>query len=126
MLWDLRTGRQLGAPLVEHASGVASSEFSRDRRLVATVDGQAILWEVGSHKQIGGALPIRSEGPHTVAFLPGGSQLAVAAPNGSVLVWDVNPTSWWARACTRASRTLTRAEWDQFLPGRPYQAGCPA
>ena len=61
-----------------------------------------------------------------LAFLPGGSQLAAAAPSGSVLVWDVNPASWRARACAVAGRTLTRAEWDEFLPGRPYQAGCPA
>jgi WD40 repeat protein len=126
VLWDLRTGRQLGAPLVGHLSGVASSAFSPDGRLLATVDGEAILWDVAAHRQIGPALPIRSQGPHAVAFLPGGSQLAVVSPNGSVLMWDVNPGSWRARACAVAGRALTRAEWDQFLPGRPYQAGCPA
>jgi WD40 repeat protein/DNA-binding SARP family transcriptional activator len=126
VLWDMRTGRQLGAPLVGHASGVANSAFSPDGRLLATVNGEAILWDLASHTQIGAALPIRSEGPHAVAFLPGGSQLAVAAPSGSVLVWDVNPTSWRARACAVAGRTLTRAEWDEFLPGRPYQDVCPA
>jgi hypothetical protein len=36
-----------------------------------------------------------------------------------VMVWDVNPTSWRARACAVAGRALTRAEWDEFLPGRP-------
>jgi WD40 repeat protein len=126
VLWDMRTGSQLGAPLVGHASGVAGSAFSPDGRLLATVDDEAMLWDVGSHKQIGTTLPIRSEGPHAVAFLPGGSQLAVVSPNGSVLVWDVNPSSWRARACAVAGRTLTRAEWDEFLPGRRYQAGCPA
>jgi WD40 repeat protein len=126
VLWDMRTGRQLGPPLVGHASGVASSAFSPDGRLLATVNGEAILWDLASHTQIGAALPIRSEGPHALAFLPGGSQLAVAAPSGSVLVWDVDPTSWRAHACAVAGRTLTRAEWDEFLPGRPYQDVCPA
>jgi WD40 repeat protein len=125
VLWDLRTGRQLGAPLVGHLSGVASSAFSPDGRMLATVDGEAILWDVAAHRQLGPALPIRSQGPHTVAFLPGGSQLAVASPSGAVLMWDVNPASWRARACAVAGRALTRAEWDEFLPGRPYQAGCP-
>jgi hypothetical protein len=50
----------------------------------------------------------------------------VAAPPFPTMVWDVNPTSWRARACAVAGRALTRAEWDEFLPGRPYQDVCPA
>jgi WD40 repeat protein/DNA-binding SARP family transcriptional activator len=126
VLWDMRTGRQLGAPLAGHASGVARGAFSPDGRVLATVNGEAILWDLASHTQIGAALPIRSEGPHAVAFLPGGSQLAAASPDGSVVVWDVDPASWRAHACAVAGRTLTRAEWDEFLPGRPYQDVCPA
>jgi WD40 repeat protein len=125
VLWDIRTGKQLGPPLVGHASGVASGAFSPDGRVLATVDGEAILWDVASHKQIGAALPARSEGPHAVAFLPGGSQLAAASPSGSVQVWDVDPAAWRTRACSIAGRTLTRAEWDELLPGRPYQDVCP-
>jgi WD40 repeat protein len=106
VLWDIRTGRQFGPPLVGHASGVGA--FSPDERVLATVDCEAILWDVASHKQIGAALPPRSEGPHAVAFLPGGSQLAAASPSGSVLRWDVNPASWRTRACSVAGRTLTR------------------
>jgi WD40 repeat protein len=89
VLWDTRTGSQLGLPMVGHASGA----FSPDGRVPATAAGEATVWDVTSHKQIGAARPMRSEGPHAVAFLPGGSQLAAAAPSGSVLMWDVAPAS---------------------------------
>jgi WD40 repeat protein len=126
LLWDTHTGRQLGPPLAGHASAVGGAAFSPDGRVLATVNGEAILWDVASRKQIGAALPARSPGPHALAFLPGGSQLAAASPSGSVLVWDVDPTAWRARACAVAGRTLTRQEWEEFLPGRAYQDVCPA
>ena len=28
------------------------------------------------------------------------------------------------RACELANRTLTREEWEEFLPGRPYEPAC--
>jgi WD40 repeat protein len=125
-LWDTRTGRQLGPPLAGHASAVGAAAFSPDGRVLATVDGEAILWDVASRKQIGTALPARSTGPHALAFLPPGAQLAAASPSGPVLVWDVDPAAWRARACAVAGRTLTRQEWEELLPGRPYQEVCPA
>ena len=39
-------------------------------------------------------------------------------------VWDIDPESWARRACAVANRTLTREEWEEFLPGRPYEPAC--
>ena len=44
--------------------------------------------------------------------------------NGQGAVWDVDPESWKRRACDLANRTLTREEWEEFLPGRPYEPAC--
>jgi hypothetical protein len=59
------------------------------------------------------------------AFDATGRTLAAAFKNGTVLLWDVDPASWRTRACAVAGRELTRQEWHQFLPGRPYRATCP-
>jgi hypothetical protein len=38
--------------------------------------------------------------------------------------WSIDPTVWARDACTIAGRTLTKAEWDQYLPNRPYAPAC--
>ena len=44
--------------------------------------------------------------------------------DGRGIVWDVDPESWKRRACEIANRTLTQEEWEEFLPGRPYEPAC--
>jgi WD40 repeat protein len=128
LLWNTRTGRPLGPPLARHAGGVGSVSFSPDGRVLAAVggDGAVVLWDVASQLQIGAPLPARPEGTAAVAFLSGGRQLAAATTTRSVLVWDLDPAAWRAHACAVAGRTLTRQEWDEFLPDRPYHDVCPA
>jgi DNA-binding SARP family transcriptional activator/WD40 repeat protein len=41
------------------------------------------------------------------------------------LLWTADPTRWLTIACHIAGRNLTRAEWRQYLPSRPYQITCP-
>jgi hypothetical protein len=38
--------------------------------------------------------------------------------------WDIRPESLAHQACQIAGRTLTRAEWGEFLPGRAYEPAC--
>jgi hypothetical protein len=37
---------------------------------------------------------------------------------------EVDPFTWESQACSMARRTLTRAEWSQFLPGRAFAPAC--
>ena len=41
-------------------------------------------------------------------------------------IWDLDPDRWATTACGIAHRNLTRAEWKQYLPGRPYERTCAA
>jgi len=43
----------------------------------------------------------------------------------SPLLWDADPAHWLAIACRIASRNLTKAEWHEYLPSRPYESTCP-
>jgi WD40 repeat protein/DNA-binding SARP family transcriptional activator len=128
LLWDTRAGTRLGPPMALQAGMAGSLSFSPDGQMLATVgeDQAVVLWDLASHKQLGTLLPARRGGPPAVAFQRTGKQLAAVYPTGSALIWDVDPASWRARACAVANRSLTRQEWHEVLPGRPYQHLCPA
>jgi hypothetical protein len=55
-----------------------------------------------------------------VAYILGGTHIAAVYDGGQGYAWDVRPSSWARYACAIAGRTLTHAEWQQFLPGRSY------
>jgi hypothetical protein len=60
------------------------------------------------------------------AMSPDGAHTVVVGQDGEGWLWDVRPSAWEERACSVAGRQLTRDEWAQFLPGRPFRAVCPA
>jgi WD40 repeat protein len=106
-------------------------EFSPDGSTLVSsgAEGNATLWDVASGAQIG-KLDGRALGSSLTRvatwadFSPDGKRLLTAVSWGPRIVWDVDPESWAQRACEIANRTLTQEEWDQFLPGRPYEPAC--
>jgi hypothetical protein len=62
-----------------------------------------------------------------IAFSPDGLKLATAAGNDGVVLWDVDPASWERAACRIANRSLTRAEWHDYIGADvTYQRTCEA
>jgi hypothetical protein len=57
-------------------------------------------------------------------FTPDGTGLFAAYDTGRAYRWDIRPAAWARQACAVAGRTLTRAEWADALPGRPYAPAC--
>jgi WD40 repeat protein/class 3 adenylate cyclase len=124
VLWNAHNGEPLGPPIQAAAAAINPISFSPDGRLfvVSSFDQMVTLWDIASRKRIGDTFPIEP------AVIPA----AYFAPNGDVVidylakaaVWPTDLQTWVRFACQVAGRDLTRAEWKDLLPDRPYQHVC--
>ncbi len=127
-LWDVATHQPLGEPLAGHSEAVYCAALNPNGTIVASgsFDGTVRLWEVTSRQPLGKPLDGDGSPVRSVSFSPDGTILASAGKSGAVWLWDVEPESWAARACRRANRNLSLAEWRQYLgPDVPYRRTCP-
>jgi WD40 repeat protein/DNA-binding SARP family transcriptional activator len=127
-LYDTRTWRPRGPPLVAHTGAVVTVALSSDGQMLATTsdDGTTRLWDVPSGRPIGTPLPGPAQHYVAAAFVDGGTHLVTLYDNGRGYLWDVQPRSWARRACEVVGRKLTRAEWSDALPERKYAPACAA
>ena len=44
---------------------------------------------------------------------------------GQAFAYQASLNAWERQACLVAGRNFTQAEWDQYVPGRPYSKVCP-
>ena len=123
-VWDVHT-RRLVHELDQGGNGAFTLEFTPDGRTLAIsgYEPAASLWDVVTGTQIGPQLTAGDR--RTMIDLSSDGRLLLETHgDGKGAVWDVYPESWKRRACDLANRTLTRAEWEEFLPGRPYEPAC--
>jgi WD40 repeat protein len=125
---DLATIRALGCP--------AALTFSPDGRTLAWGVGQVnqstyyyedldlSLWDVTNRNPLGPSLVGYQGNVMSMKFSLDGRLLATGYDNQAVVLWDFRPETWMAVACEIAARNLTRAEWEQLLPGEPYRQTC--
>ncbi len=57
------------------------------------------------------------------AFTSSGRTLAVSA-NFSVVFFDTDPAAVASRLCSVTGAAITRAQWQLYAPGTPYQNPC--
>jgi WD40 repeat protein len=129
-LWDIHHPHQpsLLSVLTGHNSSVNSAAFSPDGHTLATAsaDNTARLWDVRDlrHPLPRGALTGHDSSVNSVAFSPDGHTLATASADNTARLWDTNVNSVTAKICS-LTPTITQSEWNQYLPGLPYQSPCP-
>ena len=124
-LWDVRTGKLLRELEQNVGNAVLALEFSPDgsdpRRLRRRP--LASLWDVATGDADRPEARRRGSREAMIDLSPDGRRLLMTHGDGEGAVWDIDPESWARRACTLANRTLTREEWEEFLPGPAVRAG---
>lgn len=129
-LWDVATRRPLGPPFVAHQTDVVAIAFSPDRQTLATGDahGNVRLMDLDSRRPLGRPMTAHRSAVSSLTFDANGA-LVSADAEGNALRWDRILISddvyeWSERVCRLAGRSLSRAEWRQYLPGEPYHRAC--
>jgi WD40 repeat protein len=109
-----------------HAGAVTALAISRDNRTLATnsTDGSVRLWDIETGQAVGAPLPGATGRLAVPLLTPDGNGLIAGYETGRAFRWDIRPESFIRHACEVAGRRLTRAEWDEFLPGRGYDPAC--
>jgi conflict system STAND superfamily ATPase/WD40 domain-containing protein len=125
-LVSTKSWKPVGRPLEGHTERITFPEFSRDGRTLVTAaaDVTVVLWDVETQKALGSPLRLASNTFASAALSPDGSRLFAVSTRGPGISFDMSPEAWKRHACLVAGRELTAAEWEDALPGRPYQAVC--
>ncbi|MFI6740534.1 AAA family ATPase [Nonomuraea sp. NPDC050451] len=87
-LWDVRSRRPIGEPMLGHTATVKDVTFSPDGMMLASVgsDGTVRLWDTGTRRAIGVPLTGHNGDAHSVAFSPDGRTLASAG--NDLRLWE--------------------------------------
>ena len=109
-----------------HAGALNGAAISPDGRTLATGgdDGTVRLWDIESEQAVGAPLPGLPNRTVVPSFTPDGTHLLAGYETGDAYLWDIRPESLVRQACRVAGRRLSRAEWNEFLPGRDYEPAC--
>ena len=125
LLLNSRTGERTAPPFRVATGAVNTVSFSPDGRSVAvsSFDHTVSVWNVQSRTRLGDVFgPYQGKVP-SVQFEPNGRLLINIASNG--VEWPMDVGTWKRFACRVAGRNLTRSEWRNALPTRPYMRVCP-
>ena len=139
ILWDVATGRARTTLFVPFITGgvafVAGGRWLAIPQLdtgapdnyEAAGSAQVDLWDATTLLPTGEPLRVPGDAALLLetGLAPNRLALGTTSTNGTPIILDLDPAHWQTMACHLAGRNLTRAEWNQYLPGRPYQTTCP-
>ena len=123
-LWDVVHPAAV-ATLTGHTDTVYAAAFSPDGTTIASAsaDRTVRLWQVRT-RAVTAVLAGHHDRVDTLAFAPDGHTLASGGIDRTALLWELDPARVAARVCAVAQPPITRAAWDDYLPGLPYRPLC--
>jgi len=125
LVFDAHDGHPLAPPLQGNDGTVSSVSISPDGRYISTAGSppRVIVWDARTFRQVGSPLPVEIDAPDSRSSFDPDGRLFVSAGR-VVRALAVDPQQWLDKACRLAGRALSRDEWQQFLPDRPYAPAC--
>jgi hypothetical protein len=123
---DLGDEEAVGTPFRWGGTELRSGTLSPDGRLLAALgaNGNLRLWDVASHTVLGPGLRAFPRGDSSRLVFTGDDELVAWDGVGAALRWRVDVDAWAETACDLAGRQVTEDEWEQYLPGEPYDPAC--
>lgn len=102
--------------------------FSPDGHTIATANGDKTvsLWNISNpaHPVILGTLTGPSGAVFSATFSPSGKMIAASSQDNTTRLWFANSSLAGTYICSVAGDGITRAEWDRYVPGLPYDPPC--
>jgi len=123
--FDTGSWRQVDQVAVGEEAGIITYDHSGNRFAAAGIGGELTVWDGRNHTQL--AEFAQEQGfIGYVGFSADDSTLVTLTRAGRIMAWNLSTSAVVAQhhACAVARRDLTRTEWNQYLPDRPYERTC--
>ncbi|MEV1072717.1 nSTAND1 domain-containing NTPase [Micromonospora parva] len=124
-----RSPKPLGQALTGPDNYVYSVAFSADgRRLAASAgDGTVWLWDTTDPRQPHpyATITAHDKSAYVVAFDTGSTVLATGSADHTIRLWNIDPDQVAAHICATVGASITRDEWNKYLPAVAYAPPCP-
>lgn len=124
-VWDAGTGR-LAPPALRGQTGQISAAAVSDRTgalATATFDGTIALWDLATHRRLGGTLPA-PDAVRALAFHPDGRTLLAVTGLGTLQEFTVDPERAVSELCAAAGGDLSPGQWRRYVGAPPRRPVC--